>query len=295
MPKNNAYFYVFLSILLWSSVPAVAKFALGELSNLQMFFYTNFIGVVSLSLVILLLNKASYLSKYTVNDYGKMFLMGSLGVYLYYIFLYSAFALAPAGQANMINYLWPTFIVVFSIPILKEKFNNITILAILTSFAGALIVFSKGSISNFDLQHSTGYLLALGAAICYGLFSVLGKKLNYEKFTSTWVYYISSFVLIVPTVLLFSNLVVPASVNTILALVFLGGFANSLGFVFWFKALEQGETHKIANIIYLNPFISLIFVYLINSESIPLISLLGLVLIVAGIFVQLKNKVKKQV
>jgi len=67
--------------------------------------------------------------------------------------LYLAFSLAPAGQVNVVNYLRPIFIVVFSIIILKEKFNYKTIAAILISFLAAILVFTKGSFLNFSNQY----------------------------------------------------------------------------------------------------------------------------------------------
>ncbi|MFC1800513.1 DMT family transporter [Nanoarchaeota archaeon] len=287
--ERSAYFYLGFTILLWSAVPAIAKLALSELNNLQVLFYANLIGIFSLFSVVLFQKKLTHFSKYNTKDYIRMFGMGFLGLFTYYILLYSSFSLAPAGQANMINYLWPVFIVIFSIIILKEKFNYKTILAILVSFIGALIVFTRGNLSNFQNQHSFGYLLAFVAALCYGLFSVLGKKLHYEKVTSILIYYISSFILITPTVLIFSEITIPKSITTILSLLFLGGLANSIGFIFWFKALKIGHTHKMANIVFLNPFLALIFVYFINAEIIPLISILGLVLIISGILIQINN------
>lgn len=285
---KSAYFYLTLTILLWSAVPAVAKYALVELNNLQVLFYCNIIGVISLSALIIIQGKQHHFSRYLAQDYAKMFGMGFLGLYLYYIFLYGSFSLAPAGQANMINYLWPAFVVIFSVFLLKEKSSWKTFLAILLSFAGALLVFSRGDFSSIQNEYTNGYLLAFGAAICYGLFSVLGKKLQYEKFTSMLVFYVASLCLITPTMLAFSKFAIPQSLSTWLALIFLGGLANSLGFVFWFKALERGETHKLANMIYINPFLSLLFVYFLNNEAIPLVSIMGLLLIVGGIFVQLK-------
>ena len=288
--KQLPYLYLALPILLWSAVPAVAKLALSELTNFQLLFFNSIVAVVSLSLAILLRDKFHHFSEYKKTDYLKMFGMGFLGIYLYYVLLYGSFALVPSGQANMINYLWPTFVVIFSIPILGEKFNLKTFLAILISFAGALIVFTGGDFSSFSNEHSFGYLLAAGGAIFYGLFSVLGKKVRYEKFTSMLVYYVSSLILITPTVYFTSGLVIPTKITTFLAILFMGGFASSLGFVFWFKALDAGHTHKIANAIYFVPFLALVWVQLLNNEAVPVISIFGLVLIAGGILIQAKKK-----
>lgn len=286
--ERLAYFYLALTILLWSAVPAVAKLALAELNNLQILFFNNIIGIISLSAAAILMKKTHHFSEYRAWDYLRMFGMGFLGLYLYYILLYGSFSQVPAGQANMINYLWPVFVVIFSILILKEKASFKTFLAILLSFIGALIVFSRGDLASLQ-NDAHGYLLAFGAAVSYGLFSVVGKKLRYEKFTSMLVFYVSSLILITPTVFLFSKFALPQSLTTLLALIFLGGMANSLGFVFWFKALEKGRTHKIANMAYLTPFLATVWVYFLNNEVIPLISFFGLILIVGGILLQLKE------
>jgi len=276
--------------LFWSTAPAVAKLALAELDNFQLLFYTSILSVFSLFLVVLFQNKIGEIKKLKSVDYFKMFGMGLVGIFLYHILLFGGFAIAPAGQANVINYLWPVFIIIFSVPILKEKFNYKTILAVLISFTGALIVFTRGSLSNFNNEYALGYLLTALAAVCYGLFSVLGKKLQYEKYTSMLIYYVFATILIVPTTLIFSDFVVPQTIGAIVAILLLGGVFNSIAFVFWFKALKEGHTHKTANAVYAIPFLAMIWTYFLNAEPIEVFSVIGLVLIIVGIMIQLTNK-----
>lgn len=290
--SKSGNFYLLLTILLWSATPAVAKLALGELSNYQLLFYTSIVGVISLFVVNLFQGKLKIFSQYKIKDYFIMFGMGFVGIFLYYVFLYGAFALAPAGQVNVVNYLWPVFIIVFSIPILRENFNWKTILAVLISFIGALIAFTQGNLSTFSGEYANGYLLAALGAVCYGLFSVVGKKLNYEKFSSMLVYYIAATILIIPTSLIVSGFIFPKSLTTIIAVLALGGIMNSIAFVFWFKALKIGNTHKTANLIYSVPFLAMIWTYLLNGENFSTLSVVGLALIIAGIFIQLANKIE---
>jgi drug/metabolite transporter (DMT)-like permease len=286
---KRVYLYLGLTILFWSAAPAVAKVALNEINNFQLLFFNNIIGIISLSLCILLQKKTNLLFRYKKSDYAKLFGMGFLGLFLYYILIYGSFSAAPVGQANMLNYLWPIFLMIFSVLILKEGWNYKMIVAMLVSFAGAFIIFTGGNLNALNGQYAVGYLMAVFAAFCYGLFSALNKKLNYDKLTSVWIEYLASFVLITPTLLLVSNFVVPSSIGTILAILFLGGLSSSLGFVFWFKVLQSGATRKFANIIYLNPFLALIFVFFIDGQAVPVISLVGLLLIVGGIFLQLRK------
>lgn len=284
------YFYLALVILLWSATPAVAKLALGELDNYQLLFYASIAGTISLFAVNLFQGKLKLFSQYTARDYLIMFGMGFVGIFLYYVFLYGAFELAPAGQVNVVNYLWPVFIVIFSVPILREKFNYKTILAILTSFFGAFIAFMQGNITAFSNEHAGGYLLAALGAGCYGLFSVLSKKLEYEKFSSMLVYYLAATILIVPTSLAVSGFEIPRSPATIISILVLGGVIHSIAFALWLKILKNGHTHKTANLMYSVPFLAMIWTYFLNNEPFSIASVAGLSLIIAGIFIQLANK-----
>lgn len=290
--SKSSYFYLILTILLWSATPAVAKLALGELNNYQLLFYTSVVGVISLFFINLFRGNLYMLKTYSKNDYLKMFGMGFVGIYLYYILLYGSFSLAPAGQVNVVNYLWPIFIIIFSIFLLKEKFNFYTFFAIVLSFLGAILAFTKGNLSAFSNQFATGYFLATLGAICYGLFSVFGKKFEYEKFNSMLVYYLSATILIIPTTIIMSGIVFPKSLVTIVAILILGGILNSIAFVFWFKALKLGDTHKTANLIYVVPFLAMIWTYFLNREPFSLFSIIGLVLIISGILIQIRNKIE---
>ncbi|MFH1237746.1 MAG: DMT family transporter [Candidatus Aenigmatarchaeota archaeon] len=285
-----AYFYLALTILFWSTVPAVAKLALAELDNYQLLSYSVIVGTLSLLFINLFQRKLGLLAKYAKADYLKMFVMGILGIFLYHIFLYGSFALVPAGQANVMNYLWPVFVIVFSIPILKEKFNYKTILAVFVSFVGALIAFSGGNFYVLSGGYAAGYLLAALGAICYGLFSVLGKKFDYDKSSSMLFYHISAAVLLIPATFLLSGFVIPKSIVTVISIIILGGVVNSIGFVFWFKAIKLGHTHKTANMVYAVPFLAMLWTYFLNSEPFSVTAIIGLVFIVAGILIQLKNK-----
>jgi drug/metabolite transporter (DMT)-like permease len=288
--SRSPWLYLVPTIILWSAVPAIAKLALNELNNFQLLFYASIVSVFSLFVVNLLHGRLSILATYSTKDFMKMFLMGGLGLYLYMIFLYASFSLAPAGQANVINYLWPVFIIIFSVPILKDKFNYKTIVAILISFFGAVITFTGGSFSIFSNQYALGYLLAALGAACYGLFCVLGKKLEYEKFSSMLMYYVGATILIILTTIVVSEIVIPKSIITIISVLALGGVMNSLAFVFWFKALQSGHTHRTANVVYVVPFLAMVWTYLLNAEPLSLSAAVGLTFILTGIFIQMKNE-----
>ena len=288
MTKNTAYIFVLLASLLWGSTAAVGKLLLTNLDNLQVLFFTNLFAFLGLFVIVLFQKKKAIIQAYTKKDYLTFAWMGLLGVYLYAFFFYGALQLLPAQEAFIVNYLWPIMVVVFAILILKEQITSRKILGIICSFLGVAIVITKGNFFALQFGNVLGILLAIAGAVVYGLFSVLGKKQNYEKFTSMMFYYFFSFLYSLIVVLLFSK-IPQVSFYQLTGLIWLGIFTSGLGFVFWFLALKYGDTAKMSNMIFLTPFISLVYIYFLVGEKILISSIIGLVVIVAGILIQSIN------
>jgi drug/metabolite transporter (DMT)-like permease len=71
------------------------------------------------------------------------------------------------------------------------------------------------------------------------------------------------------------------------ASVYVGIFEMGITFFFWLKALQLATTSdKVSNLVYLAPFISLIFVHFIIKEPVYYTTPAGLLFIIAGIFIQ---------
>lgn len=282
MTKKIAYVYVVFAALLWGSTAAVAKLLLIGLDNLQVLFFSNLFSFLGLFFIVLFQKKKAIIQTYTKHDYFTFVWMGFLGTFLYNFFLFKGLDLLPAQEAFIINYLWPVMVIIFAALILKEKITRRKILGILCSFFGIIIVITKGDITALEFGNVLGIVLAALGAVTWGLFSVLGKKQNYEGFTSmAFFYFFGTFFAFVAMVL-FSN-VPHLSPHQFLGLAWLGVFVNGLAFVFWFAALRFGDTAKMSNIIFLTPFLSLVYIYFLIGEKILISSVVGLIIIVLGI------------
>ncbi|MBW6514688.1 MAG: DMT family transporter, partial [Candidatus Syntrophosphaera sp.] len=73
----------------------------------------------------------------------------------------------------------------------------------------------------------------------------------------------------------------------ILGALYVGVFEMGFTFILWQKALEKSSnTAAVSNLIFLTPFISLVFIALILRESIHPATLIGLFIIIASNFWQ---------
>jgi len=70
----------------------------------------------------------------------------------------------------------------------------------------------------------------------------------------------------------------------IIGLIWMGVFASGLAFCFWFLALKHGNVIEMSSIVFITPFVSLFYIYFLLGEEILLFSVLGLFVIIFGIF-----------
>jgi drug/metabolite transporter (DMT)-like permease len=285
-----AYLYALSAALLWGTTAAAVKLLGIKLDSIQILFYTTFIASLSLFIIAAFQKRLSIVRSYKTKDYFRFSYMSLLGVFLYYTLLYAALQEVPGQEAFIVNYTWPIWVIIFAAFVLRERLDLLKLLAIILAFLGVVIVVSKGNIHNVNLKALHGNILALLAAISYGLFSVLSKRNDYEKVTSTMFYYLFAFVYVSIYILFFSSLPLPTG-KEILGLLWLGVFTSGLAFVLWQLALKYGETSKVSNLIFITPFLSLLYLAILTGEHIILSSIIGAVLIVSGLAIQsLKNK-----
>jgi len=179
-------------------------------------------------------------------------------------------------------------VILLAFPFLREKLTIKKLCSIFISFVGIVVIVTHGSLFTLSLTSLQGDLLALGGAAVFALFSVLGKKYRYDQVVSVFIYFLTALVFIAPTLFLFSSLKMP-SFHVWLWLLLNGLVVNGISYIFWFKALEYGDTSVISNALYLTPFLSLVSITLFLGEQILLSSVVGLVIIVVGIVLQSVN------
>ena len=283
--RAQSYLNLALCILLWATIPVASKKILSELSNLQMLFYSTVFSVFALGALLLWQRKISSLRDYTFRDFANMCWLGFLGAFLYYVLLYGAFARTSAAEGFILAYTWPILISLLAVPLLGERFTPARLLAILISFSGVIAIVTQGQMMALRVENLSGNLLALGGALVFALFSVQGKRASNDLTVAAFVYFCAALICSAAATALSGGLPLPSA--TVWGwLIYNGLLVNGLSYVFWFKALEHGDTFIVSNLLYLTPAISLLFVLLFLDEPIHASAVSGLILILAGILFQ---------
>lgn len=291
---KKTYLFASFAIFLWSTVAVTTKLLLETYNNIQVLW----ISVLLAGLFLLAFNIATgkikkILKEYKLKDYILSALIGLPGTFFYYIFYYAGADRMPASQAFIVNYLWPIMSVVFACVILKEKMTVKKALAIFMSFLGVAVV-TSGELFSFDSDVLVGALFCVGGAVSYGIFTALNQKFKYEKSVSMMLSYFVTFIL--TTVINAANnaLFVPTP-SELAVFIWNGVFTMAIANTVWVLALLSGNTAKVSTLAYITPFASLIWTSLILKEELNVCFIVGLVIIVLGIFIQLKDKNKSDI
>lgn len=211
----------------------------------------------------------------------KLLLFGTAGYFGYHFFLFFAFRYAPAVEANLINYLWPVLMVMFTPFFEKATLRWYHYLGASLSILGCLLLVSNAPRESLSGEEYKGYFLAFMAALTWPLYS-LGRK----KLPATSVWSIGGICLSAGVLCLMTHALVepPVSVTIadILKLLFLGIGPFGLAFYFWDIATRSGDSRVLGALAYLTPVISTLGLVFFAGKDFTMISLIAMILITGG-------------
>lgn len=285
--KKVSYLFAGLTILFWGTAASAFKLTLEHLTNVQLLAWASLFSTVVLFIIILLTNKWEELCRLTWRKILPSTYLGLLNPFAYYLILFKAYELLPAQVAQPLNFIWPLVLVLLSVPLLGEKMTVKGVIALLVSFVGVILISSEGNIANIDIESPLGVFLALFSAVVWALYWIFNLR-------NTGVD---------PAVRLFINFAFATIFSFALGMLvdgfweinliglggalYVGCFEMGITFFLWLKALSLAESKaKLGNIIYLVPFVSLIFIHFFVGENIYWTTIAGLIIIVASILYQ---------
>ena len=195
--------------------------------------------------------------------------LGVGGLFGFHFLLFMALRLAPPVQANLINYLWPLFMVLLS-PLLLPgtRLQAVHIAAALLGFAGAALVI-LGDTAGAGQQTggwSWGYLLALLSALVWASYSLLTRRVPHFPTAA-----IGGFALLSGLLSLLCHALlepgVAVSGRDMLLIAALGLGPMGAAFFLWDMALKRGDTRQIGILSYLTPLASTGMLVLVGDRA----------------------------
>jgi len=101
----------------------------------------------------------------------QFIMLGIGGFYLSAVLDFAALATISAGLERLILFLYPTFVVLFSLFLRPAEVNRQTIIALMISYLGIVIVFA-GYSGAIDAAMIRGSLMVLAAAVIFAMYTI---------------------------------------------------------------------------------------------------------------------------
>jgi len=284
--QKKAYTYGIVTVLFWSTVASAFKLSLRYLDHFQLLLYSSIVSIFVMSVILILQGKIRLIFSYSKRQYVRSIFLGFLNPFLYYTVLFKAYDLLPAQEAQPLNYTWAITLALLSIPLLKQKIGLRDIAGAFVSYSGVLVISTHGDLLGFRFSDPLGVALALGSTVIWALYWIYNTKDDRDPVAGLLLNFLFGLPFVLVLCLSLSSIRVHSTYG-LMGAVYVGIFEMGITFVLWLSALKLSEnTAKVGNLIFISPFLSLIFIHYLVGEDILASTFKGLVLIIAGLLIQ---------
>ncbi len=281
--QRKAYALGLSAVLLWSTVATAFKIGLRYLSPVQLLLVANITSIGVLAAAVGVQRKLNLLFSYSPRQYLQSFLLGLLNPFLYYLVLFEAYERLPAQEAQPLNYTWAIALSLLSVPLLKQKLNLQDFLAALFGYLGVLIICTRGDLLSLSFSDPWGTALALGSAIIWALYWIYHTRDSRDPVPTLLLSFLFALPFVLAACVLLSSLCIQSGYG-LLAGIYVGVFEMGLTFIFWLSALKFSvNAGRVSQLVFLSPFVSLVFIRYVLGENIFPSTYLGLLFIVGGL------------
>jgi len=287
---KQAYACAAVAVLFWATAASAFKLSLQHIGVQPLLFIASASSTIVFFVYLVATGRLWLLQSFTRRDYLWSAGLGLLNPFLYYVILFKAYSLLPAQEAQPINFVWPLTLVLLSIPLLGQHIKLTSILAVVISFTGVVVIATRAQtpsdILRFRFSNASGVFLALSTTIIWSLFWIYNTKDRCDEAVRLFVNFAFASVYIFALMLVTGQAAVP-DLRGLLGGIYIGLFEMGITFLAWLKAMRNAKTTAhVVSLIYLVPFLSLLLIALVVGETIRLSTVIGLILIVTGILVQ---------
>jgi len=284
--QNLSYIYALFAVLLWSTVATAFKISLRYLSPLELLFYSSFVSLALLSSILLYQKRLADAFRYLRRNFLLVLILAAINPFLYYLVLFKAYELLPAQEAQAINYTWALTLTYLSVIFLRHKLSAYDILSGFIAYFGVLVIATKGDIFSLHFSNTQGVLLAIFSTVLWSFYWIFNTKAKIDPTISLFCNFFIGFILIA-FYMFFTEGFKEVGLKGLLSSGYVGLFEMGITFLLWLKALKYSQnTSKTANLIFLSPIISLVFIHFIVGEKIENSTIFALFLILSALILQ---------
>jgi len=275
--------YIFFASICLATVGILTKIIGSDIHPLVIGFYRVFFAMIILAIICPIIDKSTF--KQNKKDMGMYAIIGFLFA-INLAFTCLAYIKSNVQNVTLIFSTAPFFALIIAYFVLKEKITKTKIITLIIAIIGIIIINpgkAEGGIWNF---------LTLGLAMLSGLLIVLLKKedSNHSIGDVFWFFFFAT-IFLIPFPIVFG--LGKISIYTVL----IGVVGTGLAYLIYNLGLKndiEAETSSMIENISVPIFAIIFAVILIREKLVLNIVIGGLILIIAGIYLELHNRKHKK-
>ena len=187
-----------------------------------------------------------------------VWLHGIFGLFGFHALYFAALAWAPPAEANLINYLWPLLIVLFSATLPGMALSRWHLAGVACGAAGCAVLLGGGS--SLSAAALPGYLAAFGSAVTWAVYSVLARKLAAVPTGAVAGFCAATALLAAASHLAFEATVRPDA-TVLLTVLVLGIGPVGAAFFLWDLGMKRGDPRLLGTLAYATPVVSTLLLW----------------------------------
>jgi drug/metabolite transporter (DMT)-like permease len=209
----------------------------------------------------------------------RVYAFGTLGLFGYHFFYFTALRWGPNAATGLIAYLWPLFIVLLSGLLPGEKLRAGHVAGAFVALAGAALIVLTSGQSGASLP---ALALAFLCALTWSSYSVLSRRFGTVPSQSVTVFCLATAALSLVAHLGLEETVWPASASGWAAIAALGIGPVGVAFFTWDIGMKKGDIQLLGVASYAAPLLSTLVLVAAGVAQLSASLALATVLITAG-------------
>ncbi len=285
IPRDNSLQFGLAAVCLWSTVATALKLSLSYLSPLELLWVAALSSWCFLAVFVLVSGEWREWQSIAPRKLSLAVLVGLLNPTLYYLMLLAAYDRLPAQEAMAINYSWALTLALLAAPVLGQRIAIGQWLAAGVSYLGILLIATRGDLLNLNFADPIGVGLAVASTLVWSAYWLINTKLPLPAVSGLLLNFTGG--VLATTALLLASSPRSLPLDGVAGGIYVGLMEMGASYVLWLTAMRRTRnTLKISTLIFLSPPLSLVLIWLVLGEPIRGATLVGLVLILAGLAMQ---------